>query len=78
MRRRAGQRHGHGGHGRMMIACCVPMLAIAGIPVATGVVRPFFPIFAVGCTLMMAMMMGRRGGGDGDPILPLVNGHLLR
>jgi hypothetical protein len=51
----------------MMTACCVPMLAIAGVLVATGVVRPFFLVFAVGCTLMMAMMMGGMGrGGGGD------------
>ena len=63
---RAGQRHGHGGHG-WMIACCLPMLAIASILVATGVVRPFFLVFAVGCPLMMAMMMGGMGrGGGGD------------
>lgn len=30
----------HGGHGWMMIACCIPMLVIAGILVATGAGAP--------------------------------------
>jgi hypothetical protein len=56
---------GHGGHGWMMIACCIPMLVIAGILVATGVASPAFLVVAVGCTLMMAMMMRGMGrGGD--------------
>lgn len=61
--------HGHGGHrghGLMMIACCIPMLAIAGILVATGVASPAFLVIAVGCTLMMALMMGGMGHGSGD------------
>jgi hypothetical protein len=57
--------HGHGGHGWMMIACCIPMLAIAGVLVATGVASPVFLVVAVGCTLMMALMMRGMGhGGD--------------
>ena len=57
--------HGRGGHGWMMIACCIPMLAIAGVLVATGVVSPAFLVVAVGCTLMMALMMRGMGrGGD--------------
>jgi hypothetical protein len=57
--------HGHGGHSWMMIACCIPMLAIAGILVATGVASPAFLVIAVGCTLMMAFMMrGMSHGGD--------------
>ena len=57
----------HGGHGWMMIACCIPMLAIAVILVATGAANPAFLGIAVGCTLMMALMMGgmSHGGGDG-------------
>ena len=59
-------RRGHGGHGWMMIACCIPMLAIAIALVATGVASPAFLAVAVGCTLMMAMMMGGMShGGDG-------------
>jgi hypothetical protein len=58
---------GHGGHGWMMIACCIPMLVIAVILVATGTASPSFLVIAVGCTLMMAMMMRGMGhdGGDG-------------
>ena len=53
-----------GGHGWMMIACCIPMLAIAGILVATGVLSARFLLLAVGCTAMMALMM--RGMGHGE------------
>jgi len=61
---------GHGGHGWMMIACCIPMLVIAGILVATGVASPGFLFVAVGCTLMMALMMRGMGhGGRDDPVL---------
>ena len=48
---------GHGGHKLMMIACCVPMLVIVGVLVATGVAGSGFIIYAVLCTAMMAMMM---------------------
>ncbi len=61
-----GHQHGHRGHGWMMIACCIPMLAIAGVLVATGVASPAFLVVAVGCTLMMAMMMRGMGHGGGD------------
>jgi hypothetical protein len=56
----------HRGHGWMMIACCIPMLVIAGILVATGAASPGFLIVAVGCTLMMALMMRGMGHGGGD------------
>ncbi len=57
--------HGHSGHGWMMIACCIPMLVIAVILVATGVASPAFLVVAIGCTLMMALMMRGMGyGGD--------------
>ena len=55
----------HGGHGWMMLACCVPMLVIAVILVATGVVSAGFLVLALACTAMMALMMrgmGRAGG----------------
>ena len=59
-----GASHGHGGHGWMMVACCIPMLVIAVVLVATGTASPGFLIAAVGCTLMMALMMrGRRFSG---------------
>jgi len=55
---------GHGGHGWMMIACCIPMLVIAIALVVTGVVGVSFIFVAIACTLMMAMMMrGMHGGG---------------
>lgn len=59
---------GHGGHGHwMMIACCVPMLVIAVILVATGVASAGFILVAVMCTAMMALMMAgmSHGGGAG-------------
>jgi hypothetical protein len=57
----------HGGHGWMMMACCIPMLAIAIALVATGVVSPGFLIITVGCIVMMWLMMrgmGGMGGGE--------------
>jgi hypothetical protein len=62
----AAARGSHGGHGWMMIACCIPMLVIAGVLVATGAASPGFLIAAVGCTLMMALMMRGMGHGGGD------------
>ena len=56
-----------GRHGWMMIACCIPMLAIAGFLVATGVVSAGFLLVAVACTVMMALMMrGMSHGGSSD------------
>lgn len=52
---------GHGDHHWMMIACCIPMLAIAIALVATGVVSIGFLFVALACTAMMALMM--RGMG---------------
>ena len=64
-RGRSAGHSGHGGHGWMMIACCIPMLIIAVILVATGAASPGFLVAAVGCTLMMALMMRGMGhGGD--------------
>jgi hypothetical protein len=54
---------GHGGHGWMMIACCIPMLVIALVLVATGVLSAGFLFFALACTAMMALMM--KGMSDG-------------
>ncbi len=50
----------------MMIACCIPMLVIAAVLVATGVASPSFLVVAVGCTLMMALMIRGMGHGGGD------------
>lgn len=55
---------GHGGHAWMMIACCIPMLVIAAVLVATGVVSAGFLIVALACTAMMALMMRGMSGGD--------------
>ena len=56
----------HGGHSRwMMIACCIPMLAIAVVLVATGVAGVGFIVVAVMCTAMMALMMGGMSHGEG-------------
>jgi hypothetical protein len=45
------------GHDWMMIACCIPMLVIVGILVATGVAGAGLILAAVMCTAMMWMMM---------------------
>jgi hypothetical protein len=51
----------------MMIACCILMLSIAVALVAAGAASPRFLALAVGCTLMMALMMrGMSHGGGGD------------
>ena len=47
----------HANHSWLMIACCIPMLAIAGGLVATGVLSARFLLLVVGCTAMMALMM---------------------
>jgi hypothetical protein len=66
---------GHGGHGWMMIACCIPMLILAVALVATGVVSAGFLFFAVGCTVVMVVMMrmmmpnnDRREGAKREPL----------
>ena len=51
-------------HSWMMVACCVPMLVIALTLVAMGVVSIGFLLVAVGCTAMMAMMMGGMDRGQ--------------
>ncbi len=55
----------HGGHGWMMIACCIPMLVIAVVLAATGVVSIGFVFAATACTAMMALMMCGMGHGGG-------------
>jgi hypothetical protein len=54
---------GHGGHGWMMIACCIPMLVIAIVLVATGVAGTGFIFAAIMCTAMIAMMMRMMSSG---------------
>ena len=53
----------HVRHGVMMIVCCIPMLAIAGLLVATGVAGPGAIVAALVCTLMMGAMMFTMPGG---------------
>ena len=57
---------GHGRHSWMMIACCIPMLAIALALVVAGVVSPGLLFVAVACTAMMALMMRGMNHGDRD------------
>ena len=56
---------GHGGHSWMMIACCIPMLVIAIVLVATGVANAGFIFAAIICTAMMWMMMHGMSGSGG-------------
>ncbi len=53
----------HHGHGWMMIVCCIPMLIIAVALVATGIASAGFLLAAVGCTVMMVMMMRMMNAG---------------
>jgi hypothetical protein len=53
----------HRWHGRLMIACCIPMLVIAAALVATGVISVSFLVIAIACTAMMALMMLFMPGG---------------
>lgn len=48
---------GHRGHSGMMVACCIPMLLIAVVLVATNVVSVGFLFYALACLGMMFMMM---------------------
>ncbi len=55
---------GGGGHSHwMMIACCVPMIAVAVGLVLAGVVSAGFLIIAIGCLVIMAVMMTMMKGG---------------
>ena len=51
------ERQGHGRHGWLMMLCCIPMLVIAVVLVATGVAGAGFVFAAVMCTAMMWLMM---------------------
>lgn len=60
-----GMRGGNMGHRLLMIACCIPMLLIAGALVIAGAVSASFLLYAVACTAMMALMMrGMHGNGE--------------
>lgn len=61
------RQRGHRGHGRwMMIACCVPMLVIAVVLVATGAGGGFLLVALVCTALMATMMIGMGSGHDGE------------
>jgi len=60
------QRGGHSAHGWMMMICCIPMLVIAIVLVATGVAGVGFIFVAIMCTVMMMMMMRMMMPGDQD------------
>lgn len=55
----------HGGHGLMMLVCCIPMLAIAGLLLLTGAAGSGVILAALLCTAMMAAMMFAMPGGHG-------------
>ncbi len=58
--------HAHRGHGWMMVACCIPMLAIAIALVATGVAGLGVIAPAIMCILMMAVMMRGMSPGESE------------
>ena len=55
----------NGGHGWMMMICCVPMVIIAVALVAAGAVSPGFLLTAGLCVGMMFMMMRMMNHGGG-------------
>ena len=57
------RRGGHMGHGLLMLVCCIPILVIAIVLVATGVASASFLFAAIACTVMMGMMMAMMMGG---------------
>jgi hypothetical protein len=50
----------------MMLICCIPMLVLAALLVATGVASSGFLFAALACTAMMALMMRAMGHGGGE------------
>jgi hypothetical protein len=55
----------HGGHGLMMLVCCIPVILLAVALVATGVTGSGAIVGALLCTAMMAVMMLAMPGGHG-------------
>jgi hypothetical protein len=55
----------HGGHHRMMLACCIPMLLVAVALVLTGVASAGAIVYALVCAALMAVMMAGIGDGSG-------------
>ena len=62
-------RTGHargGGHRWLMIACCMPMFAVAIVLAATGVIGSGFILVALLCAAMMALMHAGMSHGRND------------
>jgi hypothetical protein len=57
------RRGSHPGHDLLMIVCCIPILVIAIVLVATGVAGASFLFAAIACIVMMGMMMAMMMGG---------------
>ncbi len=58
------QHHGHG-HGWMMWLMCLPMVLIVGYLLITGAVGGGAIIYALGCVIMMGVMMRLMNHGSG-------------
>ena len=54
-------RPGKGGHGWLMMLCCIPMVIIAVALVVSGTVNPGFLVVTGLCVGMMALMMRAMG-----------------
>lgn len=60
-----GMRHGGPGrHTLLMIACCIPIVALAVLLVATGAAGPGVFLVALACLVMMGAMMFMMGRGS--------------
>jgi hypothetical protein len=57
------EEQGGNGHRWLMIVCCIPMVVIVGVLLATGVAGTGAIVFAVLCLGMMALMMFAMPGG---------------
>lgn len=54
----------HRAHRWVMILCCMPMLLVALVLVATDTVEAGTLLVVIGCSLMMVLMMGGMGHDD--------------
>lgn len=54
---------GHAGHKWMMLICCIPMIAIVAVLIASGTAGSGALLWALGCVAMMAAMMFMMPGG---------------
>lgn len=55
--------HAHSGHRWMMLICCIPMVAIVVLLIASGTAGSGALLWALGCVAMMAAMMLMMPGG---------------